>query len=424
MEKVSSRRGIIAAAVVGNILEWFDFLVYALLASIIFKLFFPADDPMMSILVGFGTFGIAFLVRPLGGVILGMYADRCGRRKALSLTFLIMAAATAMVAVLPTYAAIGIAAPILLIVCRLLQGFSAGGEFASATAVLVEFAPEGSKGLFGSLQMCSQALAVLGAAGVVFLLSSGLSADDFESWGWRIPFILGAVLGPVGLYIRSRMVESPEFRAIPRETARPLTELTRKYRVELVASIGLFAAVTAPNYVNSVYLPSVAVLRFGLSQADTMLGVLVAAAIMVILVPIFGGLSDRLPRTRVAIAGMVCLVVIYGLAFIAFLENPTRHSFFLMQALYAVPYAAFVGAACTMVLECFPVGVRVTGSSAGYNIAVAGFGGMTPFWLALVDRGTDSAHAPLAYVVMTMGFGVAGAVMLGQRGKATIAAAH
>lgn len=420
--KVGSRRGIIAAAVIGNVLEWFDFIVYALLAGIIFRLFFPADDPMTSILVGFGTFGIAFLVRPLGGIVLGIYADRYGRRKALSLTFLVMATATAMVAILPTYAAIGLAAPVLLVACRLLQGFSAGGEFASATAVLIEFAPAGSKGLFGSLQMCSQALAVLGAAVVIFLLSSRLPTDAFESWGWRIPFILGAVLGPVGLYIRSRMVESPEFGAAPRKAARPLIELAGNHRVELVAAIGLFAAVTAPNYVNSVYLPSVAVLRLGLSQADTMLGVLMAAVVMAILVPVFGWLSDRVSRSRVAIAGMVGLIAIYGLAFTAFVENPTRHSFFWMQVLYAVPYAAFVGAAVTLVLERFPVGVRATGSSVGYNVAVAAFGGMTPFWLALADRATDSAYGPLAYVFLTTGLGLGGAFMLAQFGQAAAVA--
>ncbi|MGO4834467.1 MFS transporter, partial [Rhizobiaceae sp. 2RAB30] len=187
---------VIAASVIGNALEWFDFIVYALLAATISKLFFPSEDPMTSILLGFATFGIAFVARPIGGIVFGLYADRHGRKKALGLIFVMMAVATGMVAFLPTYAAIGVAAPVLLLICRMLQGFSAGGEFGSATAVLIEFAPRGSKGFFGSLQMCSQALAVLVAAVFVFLLSKNLSQADFESWGWRVPFLAGAIVGP------------------------------------------------------------------------------------------------------------------------------------------------------------------------------------------------------------------------------------
>ncbi len=411
-----SRSRSVAAAVIGNALEWFDFIIYALLASAIFKLFFPAGDPMISLLIGFGTFGVAFLVRPIGGLVLGVYADRYGRKNALSLAFIVMAIATGMVAILPTYSMIGLAAPILLITCRILQGFSAGGEFGNATAVLIEFAPAGRKGLFGSLQMCSQALAVLIAAGVVFSLSKGLSAESFESWGWRVPFLVGALLCPLGLIVRNRMSESPEFKSAAAgaksKDAAPLTILARHHRRQILASIAMFAAVTVPNYVNSVYMPSVAVLKHGISQADAMLGVVMAATLMAILVPSFGWLSDKISRPRIAVAGMFGTLVLNTFLFTLFLERPGVSTYLLLQGGYVVPYAAFVGATCTLALERFPVLVRATGSGIGYNLATMVFSGLTPFWLALLAASAGAPRAPSVYVAAVMVVGIIGVHMI------------
>lgn len=202
---------VVTALIIGNALEWFDFIIYALLANTISKLFFPSEDPLNSLLLGFATFGVAFVARPIGGIAFGVHADRYGRNRTLAAIFCLMAVSTAMVALLPAYAAIGIAAPLLLLVCRMLQGFSAGGEFGNATTLLIEVAPAKAKGFFGSLQMCSQAIAILVAAILVLCISKSLSAEDFENWGWRVPFIIGAVIAPIGVFLRNRLSESPEF---------------------------------------------------------------------------------------------------------------------------------------------------------------------------------------------------------------------
>lgn len=413
---------VIAASVIGNALEWFDFIVYALLAGTISKLFFPSEDPMTSILLGFATFGIAFVARPIGGIVFGLYADRHGRRKALGLIFVMMAVATGLVAFLPTYAAIGIAAPVLLLICRMLQGFSAGGEFGSATAVLIEFAPRGSKGFFGSLQMCSQALAVLVAAVFVFLLSKNLSPADFESWGWRVPFLAGAIVGPIGFYFRTRLSETPEFeRAVKVEASSvnvPLPTMIKRHRVELVAAIGLFAAVTGPNYVNTVYMPSMAVARHGVAQSDAMLAVLAVALVMAVLIPVFGWLADKVSRINLAISGMVGTAVMYSVLFPFYMAAPSAATFLWLQLGYAVAYAALVGASCTLAIEHFPVLARATGGATGYNIATMVFGGMSPFWLALLDR-AGGTYAPMIYMVVTMAIGVCGAILLGRQSEGT-----
>src|SRR3546814_822120 len=179
------------ASVIGNALAWFDFAIYGLFAVVISKLFFPAHNDYSSLLLALATFGVGFAVRPLGGVLLGLYGDRMGRKKALSLPILLMAAGTGLIGILPTYAAIGIAAPIILVLLRLVQGFSAGGEFSGATTMLIEFVPEHRRGFYGSFQMCSQALALSCGALTAYLLTVNLSAAALESWGWRIPFLFG-----------------------------------------------------------------------------------------------------------------------------------------------------------------------------------------------------------------------------------------
>src|SRR6201999_4522500 len=191
------RRRVVISSTIGNALEWFDFTVFGLFTGIISKLFFPADNPSSSLLLTFATFGIAFAARPLGGLVFWLYADKHGRKKAL--------------VVMITLMAFGTAAPLLLLLARLIQGFSAGGEFGSASAMLIEFAPPGRRGYYGSFQMVSQSLAFSLGAAMAIGLNLGLSPDAFASWGWRVPFILGILIGPIGYYLRQKCDESPEF---------------------------------------------------------------------------------------------------------------------------------------------------------------------------------------------------------------------
>lgn len=409
-QSLSSKR-VIAAYAVGNALEWYDFIAYALLISTISRLFFPADNDFVSLLFAFGTFAVSYIVRPLGGIVFGAYADVHGRKNALSLTFLCMAFATTLLAMLPTYATLGVFAPILLIALRFIQGFSAGGEFGSATAALIEVAPPHRKGLFCSIQLGTQALAVLLAAIIIFALTKSLSPEDFDLWGWRVPFLIGALLCPIGLYIRTKLRESLEFeRARRSEKASlqsPISNLTTGHMKQFLSVVCLFAAITGPNYINTVYLPSVVTEFYGLERQDAILGVLIAAIVISIAVPFFGWLSDKIGPKKVAMGGLVSGVLVYAAVYTNFVTNPSKGSFALLQALYAIPYSAVLGGACLIAMERFPVLVRATGSGTSYNIATIVFGGMAPFWLfavALVIGG----YGPLIYFVVLALLGVYG----------------
>ena len=401
----------VAAYAVGNALEWYDFLVYALLISTISRLFFPAGSEFVSLLFAFGTFAVSYIVRPLGGLLFGAYADAYGRKKALTVTFLCMAFATTALAFLPTHATAGVLAPILLIVLRLLQGFSAGGEFGSATAALIEAAPSHRKAFICSIQMATQALAVLLAAILILVLTKTMSPENFDAWGWRVPFLVGALLCPIGLYVRSKVQEAVVF-----ESARlsqkvslqkPIEELATGHWKLFLSVMLLFAAITGPNYINTVYLPSVVTEFYGLQRPDAILGVLLAAVVILISTPFFGWLADRIGPKKVAIGGLVSGVVVYTAVYLNFMSNPTKGTFMLLQALYAVPYSAVIGGACLIAMERFPVLVRATGGGTSYNIATIVFGGMTPLWLLTLTPLIGS-YGPLAYFVLLALLGLYG----------------
>ncbi|MFO6373362.1 MFS transporter, partial [Pseudomonas aeruginosa] len=213
----TSRTRQVAAAVIGNALEWYDFIVYGFLSSLIARLFFPSGDEYTSLLMALATFGVGFFMRPVGGVLLGLYADRRGRKAAMQLIILLMTLSIAMIAFAPTYAAIGVGAPLLIVIARMLQGFATGGEYASATAFLVESAPPHRRGLYGSWQLFGQCLAVFAGAGMGALVTHCLDAEALESWGWRVPFLFGLLIGPVGLWIRRYMGETEAFLEAIRE---------------------------------------------------------------------------------------------------------------------------------------------------------------------------------------------------------------
>src|SRR6201986_2385422 len=319
------RRRVVISSTIGNALEWFDFTVFGLFAGIIGKLFFPADNQSLSLLYTFGTFGIAFAARPLGGLVFGLYADKHGRKKALVVMITLMAVGTGLLGFLPTYGAIGIAAPLLLLLARLIQGFSAGGEFGSASAMLIEFAPPGRRGYYGSFQMVSQSLAFGIGAAMAIGLNLGLTPDAFASWGWRVPFILGILIGPIGYYLRQKCDESPEFQAYLAEMAArtqpkkqtTLGELFANHPRELVASFCLIAAGTAINYVNGVFLPAYAVSELKLPLINAQIGLLVVFLAIAVTVVLFGALSDRIGRRVV----MVPTLIVYSVLFYVMLQR-------------------------------------------------------------------------------------------------------
>ncbi len=403
------RRRVVVASTLGNALEWFDFTVFGLFAGLIARLFFPAGDPANALLLTFATFGVAFAARPLGGLVFGLYADRHGRKKALVAMIALMALGTGLIGVLPTYAAAGIVAPALLLLARIIQGFSAGGEFGGASALLIEFAPPGRRGFFGAFQMVSQALAFAAGAAISLLLAASMSASALENWGWRIPFLLGVAVGPVGLFLRRRCDESPDFaQGAARVTAREsLGELFGAHRAQILVSFCVIAAGAALTYVNFVFTPVFAVARFGVSAAQAQAGLFVVSLACAALLPAFGALSDRFGRRAVVGAGLVGFVVSYTSALAHFVAAPGVGALWLLQAsgLFFAVYAAPVPALMT---EIFPARVRATGASLAFNIAGALFGGLAPAIVqALIER-TGYAGAPAAYVLFAVAIGFAG----------------
>jgi MHS family proline/betaine transporter-like MFS transporter len=409
------RRRVVISSTIGNALEWFDFTVFGLFAGILSKLFFPADNPNSSLLLTFATFGIAFAARPLGGLVFGLYADRHGRKKALVVMISLMAVGTGLLGFLPTYGAIGIAAPLLLLLARLIQGFSAGGEFGSASAMLIEFAPPGRRGLYGSFQMVSQSLAFSLGAAMAIGLNLGLSPDAFASWGWRVPFILGILIGPTGWYLRQRCDESPEFQAYLSErsnAAQPtrqttLGQLFSDHPRELIASFCLIAAGTAINYVNAIFLPTYAVAELKLPMLNAQMGLMLVSLANAAVVLAAGALSDRIGRRTVITPALIIYSVLFYVLLQRLVAEPTTTNLWHLQAA-AVLLGVLAGPGPAFMTEIFPVGVRSTGASLMYNLAVMLFGGLAPFINTWLVQATGDKAAPVYYIFFAAAVGLAG----------------
>lgn len=401
MPNVQLRR-VVAASTIGNALEWFDFTVFGLFTLVIAREFFPVASRSGSLLLGTATLGVAFIFRPVGGIIFGVYADRVGRKRAVALVVLLMALATAGLGLIPGYARIGLAAPVLVVVARILQGVSAGGEFSSATALLVEYAPAGRQGFFGSFQMCSQALAVALAGFSVYALSTWLTPTALHAWGWRIPFLFGILVGPVGFYIRRRLQESPQFAAYARARPRPTAANFRagivSARRSLLSGFGLTVVATVAFYVTFIYMPIFAVRELQLSLAQASLPTMLCGVLLMALCPFAGYFSDLWGRKRMLVTAMI-LYAFVMLTFTAWVLHAPSFSHYLMLQFTATLCMAFVwGPYPSAVTEGVPVGVRATGVALIYNLSVMLFGGLAPFFITAIIGITGNAMAPALYV--------------------------
>jgi MHS family proline/betaine transporter-like MFS transporter len=403
---------LIVASSVGNALEFYEILVYGYFAVTISKVFFPAADETVSLLVTLGTFGISFLARPVGAIFLGSYGDRKGRKQALTLSILLMTIGTGLMTIMPSYGSVGLLAPLLVIAARLLQGFSVGGEFASSTAFLVEHRPDRA-GFFASWQWSSQGLAALVATGFGVLLTTSMSADDLQAWGWRIPFAFGLLIGPVGYYIRNQLDETPEF--VEAGAARaPLRELFSHHWDRLLFMIGAIAASTSSQYI-LVYMPTYAIRELHLPQSVGYTAAVAAAALQMLAVPFVGMWVDKVGQTRVMIAAAILFMVTAYPAFALVHASPSLVVLMGIVCWISLLKSLFSGALPSLMAKTFPVATRVSGMSLSYNISVPIFGGFAPFFAqSLIDM-TGNKLAPSYYLIATAALSLGALLILRQR---------
>jgi MHS family proline/betaine transporter-like MFS transporter len=390
----AGRRATTFAVVLGNALEWYEIVIYGYLAAVIARQLFAAGDAATSLLLAFGTFGLSYLSRPLGAIVLGLYADRFGRKTALQLSIGMMVVGSAAITLVPTYDTIGIAAPAIVVAARLLQGFSAGGEFGTATAFLAEQDPT-RRGYLASWQFASQGLTALLATGTAAALTTFMSPDQVDAWGWRLPFLFGLLLYPLSIYVRLRIKETPDFEAAS-EWPGWLHLVTLWSNV--ATAIGLIVLGTVGVY-TLVFLPSYAIRSLHLPASYGFLGGAVAGAVQLALVPAFGALSDRIGRTAAPIAATVALLLGSWPALTWLDGAPSFERLAVVQGLLGLTTAAYMGSMPALLAELFPVRSRSAGLSLSYAVGVAVFGGVAPFahaWLILV---TGDPAAPAFYLV-------------------------
>ena len=388
----------VAAASIGNALEWFDFIIYGFFAVLMAKLFFPAGDETVSLMFALAAFGVPFFMRPLGAIVMGNYADRHGRKAAFSLTILMMMVGTAIIAAAPTYATAGLLAPFLIVIARLIQGFSAGGEFGSATAFLAEQDPK-KRGFFASWQFASQGLTAVFATSIGVALTSTLTTAQLESWGWRIPFIIGLLIGPVAWYIRRHVDETMEFKTM-QPSASPLKEALSDGKKRLVVSLGVVALCTVSMYTVVLFMPTYATRQFGLTTSVGFLGGLLVGVIQLVLIPVFGAMSDSFGRRPIMFASAAAMLVVFYPLFAWLAAAPTLQTLLIVQAIIGVLIAAYMGPLGALMAELFPARMRTTGLSISYAFAVAIFGGLAPLFNTWIIAVTGNKLAPAFYLII------------------------
>ncbi len=398
------RRRAIFSCAVGNFFELFDFVLYGFFAVPISQAFFPAGNDKLALINTFITFGVGFLFRPLGAVIIGAYGDRHGRRAALVITIGLMALATGCTGLIPTYSQIGLFAPLLLLLCRCGQGFSTGGEWGGAAAFLVEYAEPGKRGLTGSWQQFSTQIGATVASLSAYLLANYLAPDAFASWGWRVPFLIGFVLGPIGYYLRTRVAETPAFERNAERHAiakAPLREAFDTHGVQVVQAFFLSIIGIVANYVMIVFMPTYAVKTLHLDAGSALLCATLANLLVMVLTPFAGALSDRVGR-RPMIGTTGVLYVLLGYPLYILVGQGTFQSLLTAMLIVAAIQSLYTGTIPVILAELFPTRVRYTALSLSYGFSVAIFGGFAPFAAQWLIGATGNPISP-AYLVIAAG---------------------
>jgi MFS transporter, MHS family, proline/betaine transporter len=387
----------IVAAMIGNVLEWFDFVVYGFFAVTIAEVFFPTHDPTVSMLITFGAFGLAYFVRPLGAIVVGGYTDRAGRKAGLLLSIALMMIGTSLMALTPGYATIGIAAPILITLARLLQGFSVGGEFGSAVSFLSEHAGK-RRGFSASWAFATGGMITVLASLFGVTLTTLLSHEQLVDWGWRIPYVFGMLVGPAGLYIRSKLVETPEFLETEKPETLPISDLLHRYPLEVVLALGISIISNASFYILA-YIPTYGVKTLHLPQSTGFTATLIGGLILAIGCPLFGHWSDKIPRPLIMVVTCVLFVFTPYLAFYLMAAWPSLATCIIAVAWLQLIKAGYSGVLPSLMSEQFPVETRAIGVALGYSVSVSVFGGLAPLVATWLIATTGDSLSPSYYLM-------------------------
>lgn len=398
-----TNRRVLIASLVGSSIEWFDYFLYGTMAALVFnQLFFVSEDPTVGLILAYASFALSFFIRPFGGVIFSHIGDRIGRKKTLVLTLSLMGAATFAMGILPTYQAIGVAAPILLITLRLIQGLGIGGEWGGALLLATEYAPAEHRGLFGSIPQMGVTIGMVMGTLALWIMNL-LPEAAFMSWGWRVPFIFSALLVIFGLWIRKGIDETPEFKAVQESGEMPklpIVDTLRYYWREVLITIGAKVVETAPFYIFSTFIVSYATTNLGFSRSATLGAVMIATIVTTILIPIMGSLSDRVGRKKMYIAGTVAMM---AFAFPYFWLIHQGSVLLLVVAtviglgIIWAPITAVLG---TMFSEIFDAKVRYTGVTLGYQVGAAVAGGTAPLVATALLSAFENSYVPVALYIM------------------------
>ncbi|CAN5478010.1 MFS transporter [soil metagenome] len=397
------RRRAIWSASVGHTLEWYDFGVYAFVATNIAKQIFPSTSEAASLLATFAAFGVGFLSRPLGGIVLGWFGDRYGSKKALILSFSLMGVATLMLGLVPTYEAIGWVAPAIVVLCRLLQGLSGGGEYAASATYLVAWAPDGRRGLFGSFQQMGSAIGALLGSAMGLGLSAYLGPDAMMEWGWRVPFIAGGLVLVVGLHLRRHAKAAPEV-----DVSIPNSPTTSPARANFLRALRLFlfgGTWAVPFYLILFYMPTFIQKVLHIEQRSALLISSIGLVVYTLLIPVAGRISDTLGRRTTIVIGGVGVAVAAMLVFPAMVESPTFQVILISQLCLNVFLVMISGPAPTTIVEMFPPR-RLAWMNGAYAIALAIFGGFAPTAVTWIINTTGSTTSPM-YLLAAASIGCA-----------------
>lgn len=400
---------VIIVGTIGNILEWYDFALYGHFAELISQNFFPTGDPTIALLATYGAFAAGFIMRPFGGMIFGYIGDKYGRRTSLAFSIFMMAIPTVCIGLLPTYDSIGILAPILLTLIRLLQGASVGGAFSGCIAFLVEHSPPGKRGLIGSISMAGLSGGMLFGSLVATAVYYFMPEAEFNSWGWRVPFLLGVFLAVIGVYIKVGIEESPIYLEAKKRkniSSQPIKEVFTHYRTELLLAVGIYLTVTVPFYILTIFIKSYMCKNLGYSYADALKVNLISLAVATSSMPIGAWFSDKFGRKPVMkYTTILILLLIYPIFLI--LKSYGVQEAIASQLLFAALVGFYMGPIPATLVELFPTRVRYTGVAISYNFSAAAFGGTAPLiatWLTSKSEYPSEILASyiIAFLLMTL----------------------